>query len=219
MNAHFRFATIDAQDVELEDIHVDGLQIHWLMVAGQLVRRPSADFLCRHRRRNLRKLATKAIQDCVELRAIQLNRDFGRCRFAVGVVAIGGVAEVNYALVNFVVAAIKLCEARGAIDYQRENAGCAGVQCPQMPDLSRSRDAPHLVDHVMGGPLARLIDYDDSVHLFKLTEPGTRRLTVMPTFLRDFRYAVRVLLENRGVTFIAVLALALGIGANPRFFR
>ncbi len=86
VDAHFRFATIDAQDVEREDIHVDGLQIHGLMVAGQLIGRPSADFLCRNRRRNLRKFATEAVEDCVELRAVQSYGDFGRRRFAVGVV-------------------------------------------------------------------------------------------------------------------------------------
>jgi hypothetical protein len=33
-----------------------------------------------------------------------------------------------------------------------------------MSDLARSRQPPHLIDDVMRGPIARLIDYDYSVH-------------------------------------------------------
>lgn len=40
----------------------------------------------------------------------------------------------------------------------------------------------------------------------------------METLIKDIRYAVRMLLRNRAVTAIALLALALGVGANSAIF-
>lgn len=40
----------------------------------------------------------------------------------------------------------------------------------------------------------------------------------MSTILQDIRFGIRMLVKNRGVTLLAVLALAIGIGANSSIF-
>ncbi len=131
------------------DRHGHRLQLHWLAFARQFIRWTPRDLLRRNGRRNLLDLPAEPLEQGFERLPVERNRDLWGSGHAVHVVAVGGVSEVDNAFVDLVVARKELGEASGAADHEWQDAGRPGVKGPEVSNLARARQTPHLVDYVM----------------------------------------------------------------------
>ena len=175
---------VDRQHGQFVDLYGDGRQFHRDGFASQFVGAAAGHFLRGYGRRGLEELAAELFQMRVEVGGFQANGALGACGEAGTIIGIGGPAEADCALVDLVAPGVKLGEARGAADDERQHAGGDGIERAEVSDAPRIGDAAHFGHYIVGSPLFRFVDYDDAVQGLRCGDHDYRNKTLTRTIMK-----------------------------------
>ena len=163
---HARQRAVQIEQGQLVDLHRHRRQLHRDGLARQLVSAAALHFLGGDRRRSLQELAAEAFERLFERGRIDLRFSLLAGGLAGAVVSVGRPAEADHTFVDFVAARVKLRQARGAAEHQRQHAGGDRVERAQVADLLHAGDPPRFPHYVVRGPAFRFVDDDGSVQAY-----------------------------------------------------
>ena len=109
------------------------------------------DFHRRNHRRRLHLIAHKGGGVFVKLVQRHQRHGQGAGQFAVGIVAVGGLAEFDGAFIDLVVGHHFFGQLRAAAEHDDEQAGGVGIERAAMADLFDAKLAADGIHHVMRG--------------------------------------------------------------------